>query len=389
MKKSERLMKKIITTCNSGAIKIVAKASKRCNIRPPCEYCYDYIAQSEDKTLDMSEETAENLIKITVGDNAFRHVTFIWHGGEPLIVGRAFYEKVLDFQRKYNTRGIKIVNRIQTNAVAMDKDWVEFLKENNFYMETSFDAFDNDKTRGRTGRVLENIVQARDMGYIPGNIMFICTKRNVHRLREAYDYFEKLELNFNPSPIISLGKACQAQYLAITPEEYGNALADLLDYYVVEHEKRKTRVRILDAVLSAVMTGQQNLCSHGFCVYEFIAVDHLGDVYPCAKVTDPAWIFGNVNVLAKFSQVFNSPHYSDYVKECSQRVRQCATENEGKPCNILEYCKGGCSSNALSAGGYSKRDFYCQTYKIIFNHAINLIEKIQDDKFRRTERSEV
>jgi len=370
----------LVKTCNTGSLNIVVKVSKRCNLRPPCEYCYDYEAQSDSPEFDMNRQTLESLIKKSVSDPSFSKVKFVWHGGEPLIMGREFYEQALEFQRRYNPGNTRIINHIQTNAVALDDSWISFLKGNGFSMESSFDAFDNKLTRGQTDKVLSNILNSQKQDYAPGCIMFICTRRNVNRLREAYDYFENLELDFNPSPIISLGKACQANHLAITPEEYGNALSDLMDYYALEHKEHKISIRFLDAILSAVITGHQNLCSHGFCVYEFISTDHKGDIYPCAKANDPEWCFGNVNTINSFSDVFNSERYQIYAKECRQRIEKCATEDDGKPCNVLEYCRGGCASNAMAAGGYSKRDFYCQAYKIVFNHAMDLVLKLREQR---------
>lgn len=378
----------IIKTCNPGSLTIVAKVSKRCNIRPACKYCYDYEAQSDSPDHDMTIPTLEKMISTSVGDPAFHKVRFVWHGGEPLIVGKDFYKQAMKFQEKYALPGMVVTNRIQTNGVALDDEWIDLFKEYGFNMESSFDAFDNDATRGHTKQVLENLLHAKERGLSPGNTMFICTKQNVNRLREAYDFFEGISLNFNPSPIIALGKACQNNEMAITPKEYGEALADLMDYYLIEKQTRKIKIRFLDAIMNSVVTGDQQICSHGFCVYEFLSTDHKGDIYPCAKANDPDWIFGSVNKIGGFSEVFQTERYKKYAKECVERVEGCAKENDGKPCEILQYCKGGCASNAISAGGYSKRDFYCETYKIVFNHALDIIEKIHNDKKRVQSNSE-
>ena len=374
--------KGIIKTCNPGSLTIVAKVSKRCNIRPACAYCYDYDAQSDSPQHDMTIPTLENMIRTSVGDPTLHKVRFVWHGGEPLIVGKEFYTRAIEFQDKYAQPGSIITNRLQTNAVALDDEWIDFFKENNFNMESSFDAFDNDRTRGQTTKVLENLLHAKERGLAPGNTMFICTKQNVDRLREAYDFFDKIGLNFNPSPIIALGKACQNHDMAITPKEYREALTDLMDYYLLERTERKIKIRFLDAIMNSVVTGDQQICSHGFCVYEFLSTDHKGDIYPCAKANEPDWCFGSVNTIGGFSEVFQTERYKKYAQECTQRVEGCAIEDNGKPCEILQYCKGGCASNAISAGGYSKRDFYCETYKIVFNHALDIIEKIHADKQR-------
>ncbi len=364
------ILDEIIKKCNPGHITLVVKASKRCNLR--CEYCYDYEAQTDDKSMDMSLATLDALIKKSVGSKDFYRVVFVWHGGEPLILGKEFYQQAIDLQKKYNETDVHVINRIQTNATLLDESWVKFLAEQGFTMESSFDAFDNDTTRGQTKQVFNNLLRARDLGYAPRNIMFIATRRNLHRFREAYDFFDKEGLNFNPSPIIALGKACQAEHLSITPEAYGQALVDLMDYYA-EKPARNIRVRFLDAVLSAVMSGQQNLCSHGYCVYEYMAVDHKGDIFPCAKVSDREWCFGNASEINTFKDVFTKENYVQYTKECQERVRACAAAEKGKPCQVFQYCKGGCASNAKAAGGYTKQDFYCKTYKLVFTHALNIL----------------
>ena len=178
MTKNEELLNNTIRTCNTGTISITAKVTKRCNIRPACEYCYDFEAQSDNKEFDMSTQTLDNLIKKSVGSGDFNRVIFVWHGGEPLVVGKKFYQKALEFQDKYNSGKVIIENRLQTNAVAMDRAWINFLKTHNFKMESSFDAFDNDKSRGKSQQVLRNLLLAKDMDYAPGNVMFIVTKKN-------------------------------------------------------------------------------------------------------------------------------------------------------------------------------------------------------------------
>ena len=194
----ESLLESTIRDCNCGTISVTTKVTKKCNIRPACKYCYDF----DDSSSDMSIETLENLTKKSIASGDFGRVIFVWHGGEPLVMGRQFFSQALEFQKKYNPGNVKIENRIQTNAVAMGARWIEFLKENGFMMEASFDAFDNDFSRGETDKVLKNILLSKEMDYAPGNIMFIATKNNISRLRESFDYFHDLGLNFTPSPII-------------------------------------------------------------------------------------------------------------------------------------------------------------------------------------------
>jgi len=361
------MLDNIIKTCNDGNLNIIVKTTKRCNIRPACKYCYDF--NDSDHLRDMSLSTLDNLMRVSLGNNQFQRVTFTWHGGEPLLLGIPFYERALQLQRKYPN--VTIQNRIQTNAVALNETWISFLKENDFTLESSFDAFDNDFARGRTSEVLSNLIQCKVLGFSPINIMFITTKHNIHRLREAYDFFNVLGLNFNPSPFLSLGNGEKASELKISATEYGDAIIDLIEY-IIDSPQKKVRVRFIDAVINAVFLNQQSLCSHQFCTYSFITCNNNGDLFHCAKIENQDWILGNVNKLQQIKTVFETPKYKRLAQEVTDRLINCSVENDGSPCNVLPYCKGGCSSNALVSGGFSKRDFYCETYKKVFNHILQI-----------------
>ena len=48
----------------------------------------------------MNNKTLENCIKQHFSASSGDTVLFIWHGGEPLLAGIDFYEKVLSIQKK-------------------------------------------------------------------------------------------------------------------------------------------------------------------------------------------------------------------------------------------------------------------------------------------------
>ncbi|MBQ5370926.1 MAG: radical SAM protein, partial [Bacteroidaceae bacterium] len=103
---------------------VMAKpAGPLCNL--DCKYCY-YTEKSallgkSAKMMHMSDELLEEYIRqyIAIQPGA---VLFTWHGGEPLLRSRDFYEKVLTLQRKY-ANGKQIDNSIQTNGTLITDDW--------------------------------------------------------------------------------------------------------------------------------------------------------------------------------------------------------------------------------------------------------------------------
>jgi uncharacterized protein len=66
-------------------------------------------------------------------------VNFIWHGGEPLLLGRDFFRKALSLQEKFLQPRRYVLNSIQTNGTLIDEAWCEFFGRNKFTVGISID----------------------------------------------------------------------------------------------------------------------------------------------------------------------------------------------------------------------------------------------------------
>lgn len=99
-------------------LNVIVKSTNDCNLK--CKYCY--ASDSSEKGV-MTEETLENLITKTLDTSNMIH--YIWHGGEPLLAGKEFYEAVVRLQnnRKTNQR---IINAVQTNGTLLDEEFIDF-----------------------------------------------------------------------------------------------------------------------------------------------------------------------------------------------------------------------------------------------------------------------
>src|SRR6187551_2186344 len=73
---------------------LITKVTRICNLR--CHYCNEW----EDTKTVMSFRTLAKLTKHALEHPDARGVTFIWHGGEPLVRGREFYDKALYLQSR-------------------------------------------------------------------------------------------------------------------------------------------------------------------------------------------------------------------------------------------------------------------------------------------------
>src|SRR5207248_2036076 len=99
--------------------------------------------------------TLAHMTAKTLRASNMRSVRFIWHGGEPLVRGRAFYEKALLLQQLCASEGQRVTNSVQTNGMLIDEKWAKFLRENQFEVGLSFDgprSLHNQQRRTAGGR---------------------------------------------------------------------------------------------------------------------------------------------------------------------------------------------------------------------------------------------
>ena len=87
---------------------LIKPASSDCNLF--CDYCFyrktaaDY---PETTVHRMSEDTFTTLVQ-KAQTPARRSVSYIWQGGEPMLMGLDFYRRVIEIQNQYRQPGQQI-----------------------------------------------------------------------------------------------------------------------------------------------------------------------------------------------------------------------------------------------------------------------------------------
>ena len=118
---------------------LVKPVGSLCNF--DCSYCY-YLDKAdiyEGRQPQMSDEILEKYVKQFIEANDIPVITFVWHGGEPLIAGLDFYKKAIEFQNKYKGEK-RIDNTLQTNGMLINEEWCDFFVDNNFLLGLSLDG---------------------------------------------------------------------------------------------------------------------------------------------------------------------------------------------------------------------------------------------------------
>ena len=107
-----------------------------------CDYCF-YLEKRElyprGQSFKMPDEVLAKYIEQYVAAQPTSVVEFVWHGGEPTLLGVDFFRRVVELQKPYREKK-EIRNALQTNAMGLDDEWCAFFKANDFFIGVSLDG---------------------------------------------------------------------------------------------------------------------------------------------------------------------------------------------------------------------------------------------------------
>lgn len=341
---------------------VIMKPTNQCNLR--CKYCYH--AENGYSNDKMSEATLQKTIAVTAP--FVKHITYNWHGGEPLMMGLDFYRKAIFYQNKFKRPNQIIRNTIQTNGTLLTDDFASFFKKNNFGVGISYDGPFNDSVRGSTNKTLFGYSNVLNADISCGTITVI-GEHNINNLTDIYEYFKKRHISFKIAPMFNSGAAKENSELLInSPESYGNAVMALFDYWI----KDKTgdiSIRPLDKYIHSYFVKRMRSCTRNNCMYHMVSVYSDGSVYPCGKSYSKEYCIGNISNVSDINQLFNNSIYQNIASSRSKRNEYCS-----KNCDIYDYCRAGCNNDSIIAGDLTKPDkFQCVYHKMLLEHIHSIV----------------
>ena len=120
---------------------VIKPIGAQCNLS--CTYCFylhkeQLLEQPKNPRMSVSllEAHIRQYIEAQTGDE----VIFTWQGGEPTLMGLAFFQQVVELQRRYAKPGQQIQNDLQTNGILLNDEWAVFLKKHQFLVGLSIDG---------------------------------------------------------------------------------------------------------------------------------------------------------------------------------------------------------------------------------------------------------
>lgn len=367
----------IIAIKMDNSLTVVIKPTRDCNLR--CKYC----SVGEPDSIYMSPEIAKASIeKIVLRSEEKNFTKFIWHGGEPLLLGIDFYKKIIEIERPLRKEGYNIKNVVQTNGTLITDEWAKFLRENYFGVGLSIDGPKeiNDLTRvfdkniGSFEAIQQGTKRLEKQGVEYGYLTVI-SKYNVSRTDEIIDFMVQQGKRFKLVAVSPIGRAAKAiEDIMMEGDHFSDSQIKLFERWMNKGNLCERSALWKYAV--PVLTGDPIECLfQEDCQKSFIGVDSNGDVYPCGRFCGgDKFKYGNIGVDS-FEDIWNNP-LRLALKERSKNLPQSCQK-----CQNKQICNGGCPLQGHLNGGIDREDYNCGQYKRIFNHIRKrILQEIKNSK---------
>lgn len=353
---------------------IIKAVGDQCNLR--CTYCfYHGLNQKTPKvlSLELLEHFFEQYFAIFSGE-----MSFVWHGGEPLLLGIRYYEAALALQEKYKKSGDVVVNLIQTNATLITDEWARFFKANDFRVGVSIDGTKekhnkqrpNAGGRGSFDDVVRGIEILRKNGVFPGVIQTVL-RSGVSTLADDISFFaDKEELKSFGLNFFMDGSSQSNELSAegIRNEDVVEAYTILFEEWL-KRDDAKLSIREIENAIAGVSGHRPKNCSfNGACACYF-CLDADGLIWPCDRLSsDKKHLLGDLKEESLL-HILDGPASSAHAV-CAETVAlDCVS------CKWRSACNNGCTAMRDEATG---KYIFCKARLEIFEAVNDLLSSNQN-----------
>lgn len=378
-------MEKLRFGTNLSAIYI--NPINKCNAN--CRYCYIPASIRKSSRKMIKEQLEYILKKITQYFTSLKKTSkpvIVFHSTEPLLMKKTIFDVIIKYNQDF-------FFGIQTNAVLLEKEDVEFLKKYKVSVGVSLDShipqINNQMRKNISdGGNFDKAVRAIEWfdGYEGLNIITTVTNKNVEYLPEFVKFLHGKKI---PAVLLNPVRTTRKGILNLRPEN------DILTGYFIKaidtviELSKTTNHRITIANFANLILGiiapqaRRLMCDISPCGggRVFFAITSDGDIIPCGEFIKVKNKFCAGNIFkSSIEEVFNSPAFKSVMARIVEEIDEC------KECIFMHICGAPCpaESYSLTKNMYLKSP-YCEFYKEVITYAFKLIA---EDKIKYILREE-
>lgn len=341
---------------------LIIKPTKGCNA--DCSYCSAPPDGADKWTIDDFKAVFDAL-----EPRLHPHATFIWHGGEPMLLGHKFYEDAYAYATSIHP---KIQFSMQSNLLSYNKRWRDvFTSVFKGSLSTSWDPDGKYRTLKGSTELYERIYQDRigkilEDGFRP-KVISTFDEEAAPLMHRVYDLAlasdkkgltHDIRLNYRYPAGRAFGEG-----ETLAPATYGKTLLEIYERWITDLPN--FLVTPLDQMFLKVTGRELARCPWAkACTGRIVGIEPNFDVYNCgefADLADPEFRFGNL-LDDGIEKCLSSKAAQKLAMRAFKTPKSCQT------CIHFEECEGGCMrDSALYGRGIYGKFHYCESWQEVFS----------------------
>jgi uncharacterized protein len=366
-----------------------------CNL--DCHYCY-YLKKGKlypkGASFRMPDDILEDYIVQHIDAYPEDVIRFSWHGGEPTLLGLAYFRRIVELQNKNKPSDQRIINGMQTNGTLLDEDLCRFLADEGFAVGISLDGPQEIHDKYRLTKDQKSTFEDTMRGYrllqqhgVNCDILCVVNAHNVQYPIEVYRFFKEIE-----APYVSFLPMVEQEPMAervvsrnsmpveaksgvssetMSAEAWGDFLCTIFDEWV-DKDVGAIKVQIFEEATRSAFDQEHSLCIFRPVCGDIPVVEHNGDFYSCDHFVDVDHRLGNITE-APLVKMLESPAQRAFGQAKLDTLPRYCLE-----CEVRAMCNGECPKNRFiqTPDGEPGLNYLCAGYKRFFTHCQPFVQEV-------------
>ena len=368
---------------DTGLTAVYIDPTDCCNAN--CSYCY-IPAERRKRGRSMTKKELDiALTKITKYFKKHKRTpVIIFHAAEPLLVKDVLFHSIDKFKDE-------LYFGIQTNALLLVKEDVDFIRERKVSIGISIDAPDsitNNRSRvswkgnGNFAKAVQALEWFR--GYKGLNVITTITKTNLKKLPALIRFLHDKDVRcvlMNPVRLTQR----KASHVKPNDKEMARYFIKAIDEAVELSARSKDGIIIgnfTNVLLGIIAPSARRLmCDISPCGggRTFFTITASGDMIPCGEFVGAKGFKGGNIYKDSISSALTSKAFQKIRNRYVEKINECST------CVYRNICGAPCPAELNSMGNMYKKSVFCEFYKEIIRYAFKLIAEGKEKYLLRKE----
>jgi uncharacterized protein len=331
---------------------IIIQPTPFCNI--DCSYCY--LPERTSRARLKVDQIEAIFDKLVTFPTLPERVTVVWHAGEPLVLGTAYYDAAFAAIATITRDRIKIDHAMQTNGMLITDEWCDLFRRWDVGVGVSIDGpraihdacRKTRRGKGTYDKAVAGIARLRAKD-IPFYVISVLTRAAIAQPDAMFEFYRQFDIrdvgfNIEEKEGVHEESSLGGDFEEDAIVRFFARFSDLM----VEHQF-PIAVRELEEVLVSIrMLDDAGPVNHQSLPFGIITIDVHGNVYTFSPelvgyASDRYTTFSIGNIFeTTFEQLTGSPVLRAMTEEINRGIERCRAE-----CRYFRVCGGGAPSNKL------------------------------------------